>query len=152
MSYLILATCSSAVLAIVLRIFQNSKGNRYGIILGNYLVCVLISWISLPDRSMILRGSLTTVLCGIVGGAFFVAGLVTMQTSTRLNGATLTSVFAKMGLVISLAVSIFVFGEKPTPMQIAGMREIGKHIANRQDPHRCADPDNAGRRRRQFYV
>ena len=121
MSYLILATCSSAVLAIVLRIFQNSKGNRYGIILGNYLVCVLISWISLPDRSMILRGSLITVLCGIVGGAFFVAGLVTMQTSTRLNGATLTSVFAKMGLVISLAISIFVFGEKPTPMQIAGM-------------------------------
>ena len=60
MSYLILATCSSAVLAIVLRIFQNSKGNRYGIILGNYLVCILISWISLPDRSMILRGSLIT--------------------------------------------------------------------------------------------
>ena len=70
MSYLILATCSSAVLAIVLRIFENSKGNRYGIILGNYLVCVLISCLSLPDRSMILRGSLTTVLCGIVGGAF----------------------------------------------------------------------------------
>ena len=70
---------------------------------------------------MVLQGSLITVLCGIVGGAFFVAGLVTMQTSTRLNGATLTSVFAKMGLVISLAISIFVFGEKPTPMQIAGM-------------------------------
>ncbi len=70
MSYLILATCSSAVLAIVLKIFENSKGNRYGIILGNYLVCVLISWLSLPDRSMILRGSLTTILCGIVGGAF----------------------------------------------------------------------------------
>ncbi len=30
-------------------------------------------------------------------------------------------VFAKMGLVISLAISIFVFGEKPTPMQIAGV-------------------------------
>ena len=70
MSYLILATCSSAVLAIVLRIFQNSKGNRYGIILGNYLVCVLISWISLPDRSMVLRGSFATILCGIIGGIF----------------------------------------------------------------------------------
>lgn len=30
MTYLILATVSSAVMAIVLRIFQNSKGNRYG--------------------------------------------------------------------------------------------------------------------------
>ena len=121
MTYLLLATFSSAVMAIVIRIFQNSKGNRYNIILGNYLICILISWLSLPDRSMVSRGSPTTILCGIIGGAFFVAGLVTMQTSTRLNGATLTSVFAKMGLVISLAVSIFVFGEKPTPMQIAGV-------------------------------
>ena len=124
MTYLLLATCSSAVMAIVLRIFQNSKGNRYGIILGNYLICILISWLSLPDRSMVLRGSTATILCGLIGGFFFVAGLVTMQTSTRLNGATLTSVFAKMGLVISLAVSIFVFGEKPTPMQIAGVALI----------------------------
>ena len=108
-------------MAIVLRIFQNSKGNRYAIILGNYLICILISWFSLPNRSMVLGGSPATILCGIIGGAFFVAGLVTMQTSTRLNGATLTSVFAKMGLVISLAISIFVFGEKPTPMQIAGV-------------------------------
>lgn len=121
MTYLLLATCSSAIMAIVIRIFQNSKGNRYAIILGNYLICILISWFSLPNRSMVLGGSPVTILCGIIGGAFFVAGLVTMQTSTRLNGATLTSVFAKMGLVISLAISIFVFREKPTPMQIAGV-------------------------------
>ena len=121
MTYLLLATCSSAIMAIVIRIFQNSKGNRYAIILGNYLICILISWFSLPNRSMVLGESPATILCGIIGGAFFVAGLVTMQTSTRLNGATLTSVFAKMGLVISLAISIFVFGEKPTPMQIAGV-------------------------------
>ena len=121
MTYLLLATCSSAIMAIVIRIFQNSKGNRYAIILGNYLICILISWFSLPNRSMVLGGSPATILCGIIGGAFFVAGLVTMQTSTRLNGATLTSVFAKMGLVISLAISIFVFGEKPTPMQIVGV-------------------------------
>ena len=108
-------------MAIVIRIFQNSKGNRYAIILGNYLISILISWFSLPNRSLVLGGSPATILCGIIGGAFFVAGLVTMQTSTRLNGATLTSVFAKMGLVISLAISIFVFGEKPTPMQIAGV-------------------------------
>ena len=62
-----------------------------------------------------------TILCGILGGALFVAGLVTMQTSTRLNGATLTTVFSRMGLVISLAVSIFVFGEIPSSVQIAGV-------------------------------
>ena len=121
MIYLFLATCSSAVMAIVLRMFQDSKGNRYGIILGNYLVCILISFLSLPDRSLALHGSFVTIICGIIGGIFFVAGLVTMQTSTKLNGATLTAVFSKMGLVISLAVSIFVFGERPGPMQAAGV-------------------------------
>lgn len=121
MTYLILATCSSAVMAVVLRIFQNSKGNRYGIILGNYLICVLISLVSLPDRSLVFRGSFVTILCGLIGGFFFVAGLVTMQSSTRLNGATLTTVFARMGLVISLAISIFVFGEKPSFPQIVGV-------------------------------
>lgn len=121
MIYLILATCSSAVLAIVLKIFKDSKGNRYGIILGNYLVCTLISWLRLPDRSMVLGGSPVTVLCGIVSGALYVAGLVTMQTSTRLNGATLTAVFSKMGLVVSLAVSILAFGERPGPLQMVGV-------------------------------
>ena len=121
MIYLILATCSSAVLAIVLKIFFFFLGNRYGIILGNYLVCTLIAWLRLPDRAMVLDGSTVTVLCGIISGALYVAGLVTMQTSTRLNGATLTAVFSKMGLIISLAVSIFVFGERPGPLQIVGV-------------------------------
>ena len=112
MIYLILATCSSAVLAIVLKIFQNSKGNRYGIILGNYLVCTLIAWLRLPDRAMVLDGSTVTVLCGIISGALYAAGLVTMP---------LTAVFSKMGLIISLAVSIFVFGERPGPLQIVGV-------------------------------
>ena len=73
MTYLILATVSSTVMAIVLRIFQNSKGNRYGIILGNYLICILISWLSLPDRSMVLRGSI---------GPLMTSGVVCPHLST----------------------------------------------------------------------
>ena len=121
MIYLILATCSSAVMAIVLKIFQEPKGNRYGIILGNYLVCILIAFLTLPDRSRVFAGSGTAILCGLAGGAFYVAGLVTMQTSTRLNGATLTAVASKMGIIISLAVSILVFGERPGILQVVGV-------------------------------
>ena len=121
MLYLGLATCSSAVMAIVLKIFQEPKGNRYGIIMGNYLVCILIAFFSLPDRSIVLKGSGTALVCGLIGGAFYVAGLVTMQTNTRLNGATLTAVFSKMGIVISLGVSILIFGERPGILQILGV-------------------------------
>ena len=95
MNYLLLATCSSAVMAIVLRIYQNSKGNRYAIILGNYLICILISWFSLPNRSMDLEGSPASILCGIIGGAFFVAGLVTMLANG--GGSSMSKIFEQVG-------------------------------------------------------
>ena len=142
MTYLFLATFSSAVMTIVLKIFRNSKGNRYGIILGNYLTCILISWIRLPDPSLILRGSFVTVLCGFISGAIYVAGLVTIQTSIRLNGATLTSVFSKMGLVISLAISIFAFGERPNPLQMVGVVLILTAFVMINGPGK-KNPDNA---------
>ena len=121
MIYLLLSILSSAIMAIALRLFQDPKGNRYGILLGNYLVCVLISFIRLPDHSQVFRGSAVTILWGIVSGFLFVAGLVTMQTSIRLNGATLTAVFSKLGLIVSLAVSILVYGERPNVLQIIGL-------------------------------
>ena len=121
MIYLILSILSSAVMAVALRVFEDPNGNRYGILLGNYLVCVLISFIRLPDHSQVFKGSPVTILWGIVSGFLFVAGLVTMQTSIRLNGATLTAVFAKLGLIVSLAVSIFLYGERPQVLQILGM-------------------------------
>ena len=121
MIYLLLSILSSAIMAIALRFFQDSKGNRYGILLGNYLVCVLISYIRLPDHSLVFRGSSATIIWGIVSGFLFVAGLVTMQTSIRLNGATLTAVFSKLGLIVSLAVGILIYGERPGLLQIAGL-------------------------------
>ena len=121
MLFLLFATCSSALVTIALRTFQSTSANRFGILLGNYLVCVLISFLSLPDRSIVFRGMPVTLICGIIGGILFVLALVAMQTSIRLNGATLTAVFTKLGLVVSLAVSIIAFGERPGILQILGV-------------------------------
>jgi hypothetical protein len=41
MLYLLLAIVTGAAMAIVLRIFRDPKGNRFGIILGNYLTAVV---------------------------------------------------------------------------------------------------------------
>ena len=43
MHYLLLAILCSAAMAIVLKRFKDPAGNRYGIILGNYLTCVVIA-------------------------------------------------------------------------------------------------------------
>ncbi len=121
MIFLLLAVASSAAMALVLKAFRAGRGNRYGILLGNYLTCVLISFLTLPEKGMILSGSRATLVCGAVGGLFFVAALVCMQTSIRHSGATLTAAFARLGLVVCLGVSILAFSERPGGLQIVGI-------------------------------
>ena len=142
MHTLLLAVLSSACMAIVLKVFRAGKGNRFGIILGNYLTCILISLLLMPDKGMILHASPTTLLCGVIGGVLFVAGLMTMQTSTRLNGAMLTSAFSRLGLLLSLAISIAIFGERPSVTQIAGIALVIAAVALMGG----GEGENAGRR------
>lgn len=120
MIYLILTMFGSASLSLALRAFEERRGNRYGILLGNYLTCVLIALLMLPDRAQLLHGSPAALVCGVIGGVFFVANLVGMQSSIRVNGAALSAAFAKLGLVVSLGVSLF-FGERPGPAQFVGL-------------------------------
>ena len=60
MLYLLLAMLGSAAMSLVLKAFRAQKGNRYGIILGNYITCVLVGLLMMPDRSLLLHGSLTS--------------------------------------------------------------------------------------------
>ena len=110
--YLIIAVLSSASMAIVLKIFRKQKGNRYGIILGNYLTCVLLSFLLMPEKQALLSPDAITLLCGIVAGLLFVAGLVSMQSSIAVNGAILTSAFSKLGLIVPLLISTIFFGDR----------------------------------------
>lgn len=121
MLYLILAVICSASMAIALKFFQHQEGNRYSIIIGNYLTCVLIAFIMLPDKTLVFRGETATVLCGLAGGFFFVAALIAMQNSIRVNGAILTTAFSRLGLLVPLAVSFFLFGDRPGLEQIIGI-------------------------------
>lgn len=119
--YLILAIISSAAMTLVLKLFPIQKGNRYGIILGNYLTCIVTAFFMLPDRSVIARTDGRTLLLGIIGGVLFVVALVCLQSSIHYCGAILTSAFSKMGLIVPLVLSILFWGERPGIWQIAGI-------------------------------
>ena len=121
MTALLLAIVSSAAMALALKWFRDPKGNRYGLLLGNYLTCVLIAFLTMPDRGAVLHGSAVTLICGLIGGCFFIAALVAMQSSIAKTGAALTAAFAKLGLTVSLLVSVLWFGERPTALQLGGI-------------------------------
>jgi len=123
-------------MALILKIFRNQNGNRYGILLGNYLTCTVLAGILMPKgeaglpvggltAGSLTAGSLTaggiTWLCGICAGILFVAGLVSMQGSVGKNGAILTSAFSKLGLIVPLLVSVLFFGERVRMIQIPGI-------------------------------
>ena len=119
--FLILAIASSAAMALALKIFQSDEGNRYGIILGNYLTCIVTAFIMIPDKSLLTQTDGKTALLGVIGGILFVVALVTMQSSIYYNGAILSSAFSKLGLLVPLALSILFWGERPGVLQIIGL-------------------------------
>ena len=140
---LLLAIISSASMAIILKLFQSGNGNRYAIILGNYLTCILIAFLLLPDRSAILHTQKPTLVCGCIGGVLFVAGLVGVQSSIQRNGAILTSAFSRLGLLVPLLMSILFLGEKPGILQLAGILLVLAAmllISGKADTKRTAAP------------
>ena len=128
MLYLILAALCSAVLTLMLKLFRDPKGNRFGIILGNYLTCVLIAFLQMPEKGRLFAVSSSTLLMSAAAGFLYVAGLVFTQTSVRKNGATLTSAFSRLGLIVPLTVSFLFFEEVPSLLKIGGLVLAGAAI------------------------
>ena len=121
MGYLLLSILSSAAVTLLLRLFSHRQGNRFALLLGNYLVCFGLAFFFLSDRRLVLQGSPVTLLCGGLGGFLFVGGLVCMQSSVKRSGAALTAAFSKLGLLVPLLISTVWFHERPGLLQLAGI-------------------------------
>ena len=118
---LILAIICSASLTIALKIFRSEEGNRFAILIGNYISCIIIGFSMLTDPTSVFRILPSTFLCGTIAGFLFVAGLVLMQESIEINGASLTSAFSRLGLIVPLIISMLFFGERPSWTQLVGL-------------------------------
>lgn len=121
MIYLLLGIISSASISLVFKFFGDQQGNRYGIIIGNYLTCILISLIMTGGIGPVVSAAGITYGLGAIGGFLFVAGLVSIQSSVAANGATLTSAFGKLGVMVPLTFSFLIFKEQPAALQVVGI-------------------------------
>ncbi len=65
MLFLVLATLSSSVLALVLK--RLDSGNTYGVYFFNYVTCALLSFLTLEDKAL-WRGDPPPLWLGAVGG------------------------------------------------------------------------------------
>lgn len=118
MLFLVLATLSSSVLALVLK--RLDSGNTYGVYFFNYVTCALLSFLTLEDKAL-WRGDPLPLWLGAVGGFVYLASLVVYGYSIRTSGAVLASVFTRLGVLVPIGVSVAFLGERPSWLQGAGI-------------------------------
>ncbi|MBQ2927933.1 MAG: EamA family transporter [Oscillospiraceae bacterium] len=119
---LILAVCSSALVSLTMRFSESRVKNSTAMLAVNYMICTVLSWaytgFSVPNLT--IAGSPLAMGLGAVNGMLYLAGFVLLQVNIRKNGVVLSSTFMKLGLLVSMLVSVLFFREQPELWQWLG--------------------------------
>jgi drug/metabolite transporter (DMT)-like permease len=124
---LILATLCSASIAILFKISAEKQLNGQIVTVVNYLTAAIVSLFMIlskqNDRVMHIESGdfRTAVLLGVMTGFLFLASFIMYQKSVRKNGASLSGMFAKLGILVPMLVSIIVWSERPSAVQSFGI-------------------------------
>lgn len=115
MIYLILAILCSAGVSIFMRASEKYCQGHYGILLMNYVVCVLVGLI-LTGRGLTQtdgKGMPVTIVFGVVTGLLYCGSFILLQWNVRKNGVILSSTFMKLGVIVPAVLAVVWFGERP---------------------------------------
>ena len=119
---LILAVCSSALVSLTMRLSESRVKNSTAMLAVNYVMCMFLAWGDCGFGSWFpaIRGVSSAVTMGIVNGVLYLSGFVLLQRNIRKNGVVLSSTFLKLGLLVSMLVSVLFFRERPELWQWLG--------------------------------
>ena len=121
MVYLILAVFCSAMVSILMRLSEGKIRNNVGMLLMNYLMCTLLGMGYVGfDLYPQTQGLPFATRLGMVNGVLYLASFLLLQRNVKTNGVVLSSTFMKLGLLVTMAVSVCFFGEKPGIVQSLG--------------------------------
>ena len=117
---LCLAVLSTALISIIMRLSTGRITYNLGMLTMNYIVCTLLSGLFGGYQSALNLGNpgIGTVLAmGTVNGILYLSGFMLMQVNVRKNGVVLSSIFQKLGLLVTLVVSVVFYREIPNLLQ-----------------------------------
>lgn len=122
MLFLILAIFSSAMVSIIMRLSDRRVTNNIAMLSVNYLMCVAVAaaYAGFGDLFPVSERLPSTLLMGCINGALYLGSFVLLQINVRRNGVVLSSTFMKLGLLVSIVVSVVFFHEIPTAVQVTG--------------------------------
>lgn len=119
---LLLAVCCSAAISLVMRLSTNRVKGNVSMLAMNYLMCLVIAgtytgWGNLFPAEEGIRGAF---VLGGSQGVLYLAAFVLLQLNIRKNGVVLSAIFQRLGLLVPMVVSVFLFGEMPEGLQMIG--------------------------------
>ena len=122
MLFLILAVLSSAMVSIVMRVSSDKVSANLSMLAVNYLICSFLGalYTGFQLWPSDVPGFTTTLGLGAVDGALYLLGFAFLQANVRKNGVVLSAIFQRLGLLVPMVVSVFLFREIPETMQIIG--------------------------------
>ena len=110
MFYLLLSISCSLTIAIILKNAQKHVGNKIAMFMANYMICVLcgLYYNGIPVFN---KDSGFSLFLGVFSGFMYLAAFVISDIDISKNGMVMQTVFAKLGLLVSMTLSIILFGE-----------------------------------------
>ena len=121
MIFLVLAFVSSALVSVLMRCSDSKVKNSMGMLAVNYVVCTLLAAIeSGADLIPMEEGLGQAVSLGVVNGFFYLGGFVLLRYNISRSGVVLSSTFMKLGLLVTMLISVLFFREEPGLPQIIG--------------------------------
>ena len=122
MLYLLLAIASSAMVSVVMRLSTNKVQGNVSMLAMNYLMCMCMAAAYtgfgnlLPNHENLPR----TIGMGAVHGILYLVSFVLLQVNVKKNGVVLSATFMKLGLLVPMMLSVFMFQEIPAVTQAVG--------------------------------
>lgn len=119
---LILSILASAFIAVIMRLSSDRVRSPLAMLFSNYLVCTLLGIIYTDFQVFLpqVPGYFGTLGMSLINGSVYLGSFMLFQHSTRKNGVVLSSIFMKLGLLVPMAMSILVFREFPSTVQLLG--------------------------------
>lgn len=142
MLFLVLVLLSSSVLSIVLK-YLNTR-SPYSVYFVNYITCALLAFVSMEPKTL-YQGDLTPCWLGAITGLFYLSSLAVNGYSIHKNGAILSSVFTRLGVLVPIVLSVTLFGERPTLLQGLGVvLAVAAAVLMNGLPQKAQSPAPAG--------
>ncbi len=147
MLYLLFAILCSSTIAMVFKYSEKYDTNQYLVTSINYLTAAVISLFMIVEKGLFknvnrnyafleemkillsqeeyilgpYNSGVWGIFVGVIAGFFFFYSFIYYQKSVKENGVGLSGTFSKIGILIPMIFSIFIWKEYPTPIQWVGI-------------------------------